>query len=55
MTTFLLFKKLYAEAFNGLTSASELLLKTITWFVLGTTAIGLFAFVFRIFTGFFTI
>ncbi|MFP2995713.1 DUF6747 family protein [Spongiivirga sp. MCCC 1A20706] len=55
MTTLLLFKRLYAEAFNGLNTAYEMLLKSIAWFVLGTTVIGLFAFVFRICTGFFTI
>jgi len=55
MTTILLFKDLYNQAFNRLQFLQLVVLKSFTWFALGMIAIGFLAFVYRITSGFFTI
>lgn len=55
MTTILLFRDLYTQAFKKMQFIQLVVLKSLTWFALGMIALGFLAFVFRITSGFFTI
>ncbi len=55
MTTVLLFKNLYVQAFERLKTFHVYLFKAFAYFVTAAIAAGIFAFIYRIVTGFFVI
>jgi hypothetical protein len=55
MTTILQLKNLYAQAFEKLKAFQIILFKTFAFLVVGLIAAGIFAFIFRVATGFFVI
>ncbi|MFP2995411.1 DUF6747 family protein [Spongiivirga sp. MCCC 1A20706] len=55
MSTLLLFRNLYSQAFETLKSYQLHILKGLSYTVMGFIALGIFAFIYRVFTGFFMI
>ncbi|NER17235.1 DUF6747 family protein [Spongiivirga citrea] len=55
MSTLLLFKNLYSQAFEALKTYQLYVLKAFSYAVMGFIALGIFAFIYRVFTGFFMI
>jgi hypothetical protein len=55
MTTLLHLKNLYVTAFDKLKAHEAVIFKSFAWIVAGFVALGIFAFIYRVASGFFVI